>query len=160
MMKEKSRARAGLSIALAVAGMIYSASAMAQYKCSINGSTVYSDTPCAANAKSVRAPQDSVTEEQYLRKRIQTLQDERRKAHIERREAYDDEINAAQSAQRKQAQAQASDDKKRRCADLQREIASGKRALARYEDFRMPASHRQRQNELIENEDRYRRECR
>lgn len=139
---------------------LYPVVADAQYKCVIKGSTVYSDTPCSHDAASVRAPQDNVTEEQYLRKRIQNIRDSQRKAAIERGEAQQDEINAAQAAARRETADQAARSKQRRCDDLQRQIASNKRDLARYEDFAMANSHRQRQHELRDNEEMYRKECR
>lgn len=160
MLKRKTLVAQGFSIAAVVFGALYHYPAAAQYKCNINGGTVYSDTPCAANAKNVRAPHDSVTQEQYLRKQIQNLQDQRRKAQIEQREAIEDEISAIEDAQRKQAKLQAARDKKRECDELKRQMASNKRDLARYEDFGMASSHRQRQYELRDNEERYRRECR
>lgn len=53
---------------LIAAAIVFSAPAMAQYKCTVNGKTTYSDAPCAAVSSSARQARNNEVEDSPLEK--------------------------------------------------------------------------------------------
>jgi len=144
--------------------LIIPAVANAQYKCTVNGKTQYSDAPCAANARYVGALEDSVSERaridaELLRRgeKIQRNSIERRdnEAFREQQRAIDRQI-AAEHAQ----QAAAEQARKSRCSNLEHEIKWNQRGVSRYQDFGWQRSLTQQEIELKRNREAYDRDCR
>jgi hypothetical protein len=136
----------------------------AQYKCTINGKTVYADAPCARDAKPVGELQDSVSKDQQIQRLKQSLKEEQHLGAIERQhgaEVQARERTADRFVANEQAQARAADAAKRqRCANLEYDIKENQRGVARYQDFGWQRSLTQRENELKANRESYDRECR
>ncbi len=136
----------------------------AQYKCVINGKTVYADAPCAHDAKSVRALQDTLNEEQQIDRLNQSIKERRQRNAIEGGHAAD--YQAQQRAVNKQvateaAQAQASEAaRKRRCANLEYDMRQNQRNVALGQDVGWQRTITQNENELKANRDAYERGCR
>jgi hypothetical protein len=151
-------------VALAIALAICSMASQAQYKCTINGKTVYADAPCARDAKPVRELQDSVSKDQQIQRLQQSLKEEKQRGTLERQQGA--EIQARERTTERfvaneQAQARAAEAAKRqRCAGLEYDIKENQRGVARYQDFGWQRSLTQRENELKANRDAYDRECR
>jgi hypothetical protein len=82
---------------IALVLLIFVSAAQAQYKCVVNGKTVYADEPCAANAKSVGELQDHVTEDQQNQRLRLSIKERRERNQIEVREEA--EFRARQRAQ-------------------------------------------------------------
>ena len=144
---------------LVVLAVAFSAPALAQYKCMVNGKSTYSDVPCAANAKYVGALEDNVTErarvDAELLRRKQAVQ----RNYIDRRQNND--LRQTQEALTQQAAAEdaAGRAKADRCADHRRDMASNKRAQARYQDWGMQQSLNNRQQEAKAINDNMFRDC-
>lgn len=138
--------------------------ALAQYKCTINGKTVYADAPCARDAKPVGALQDSVSKDQEIQRLRQSLSEKRQRdalegrqdAAIEARDRNTDRFVANEQAMARDAAAA----RQRRCARLESDIKENQRGVARYQDFGWQRSLTQRENELKANREAYDRECR
>lgn len=138
--------------------------ALAQYKCTINGKTVYADAPCARDAKPVGELQDRVSADQQIQRLKQSL------AESQQRNAIESGQNAGVQARERaterfvaneQAQARANEAARRqRCANLEYDIKENQRGVARYQDFGWQRSLTQRENELKANREAYDRECR
>lgn len=138
--------------------------AHAQYKCTIKGQTVYSDHPCAVDAKHVGSAQDRVTDEQLRQRLQQSIKERRARNAIEEREAAEDaerervqEDRRAQAAERAEAEKK---DRNRRCEQAQRDLRSNDQARARYQDFGWQASLRQREIEARGLRETIERDCR
>lgn len=136
-----------------------SAPALAQYKCTVNGKTTYSDAPCAANARYVGALEDNVSAR--ARADAELL---RRKEAIERGQIDRQQNNDLRQTQRALTQQAAAEDaaaraKSARCADHQRDLASNKRAQARYQDWGWQNSLNNRQQEAKAINDNMFRDC-
>lgn len=133
--------------------------AFAQYKCVVNGKTVYSDAPCAANSKYVGALEDNVS--QSARQDAELL---RRKQAFERSQIDRDQEMAMRQGQQTLARQAAADDaqaraKAARCAEHRQEMASNKRAQARYQDWGWQQSLNNRQQEAKAINDNMFRDC-
>ena len=76
-----------LTLALALA--LFPMAAQAQYKCTINGKTVYADAPCARDARPVGELQDSVSKDQEIQRLKQSLKEQRQRNAIDGRQAAD-----------------------------------------------------------------------
>lgn len=133
--------------------------ALAQYKCTEGGKTVYSDQPCGRDARHVGAPQDRVTADQQLQRMEQNLKERRERNSIEYREAVDDAAKARAGQARRNQEAADAAAQKRRCDSLQRDITNNERAIARYQDFAWRNQRAQHEAELQRNRDAYDREC-
>lgn len=138
--------------------------AHAQYKCVVKGQTVYSDHPCAVDAKHVGSAQDRVTDEQLRQRLQQSIKERRARNAIEEREAAEDaerervqEDRRAQAAERAEAEKK---DRNRRCEQAQRDLRSNDQARARYQDFGWQNSLRQREVEAKALRETIDRDCR
>jgi len=89
------------------------------YKCAEDGKTVYSQTPCASEAKPMDLKVHQPTEEDRLRAQAQALRDQAFNAGV------DGERAAAERRSRAAADARQAekDAKARKCADYEAEIA-------------------------------------
>jgi len=130
--------------------------ALAQYKCTTEGKTVYSDQPCGRDAKHVGAPQDQVTSAQRLQRMEQNLKERRERNSIEYREAVED---AARTRAAKEQRARDAE-QARRCNTLQSDITENERTVARYQDYGWHKQRAQYEAELQRSRDAYDRECR
>lgn len=134
--------------------------AHAQYKCVVKGQTVYSDHPCAVDAKHVGSAQDRVTDEQLRQRLQQSIKERRERNAIERREAVED-IQREREQEDRRLQAEADKrDRDRRCEQLRRDLRSNEQARARYQDFGWQNSLRQREAEAKTLRETIGRECR
>ena len=135
--------------------LLFSVAANAQYKCVVNGKSVYADQPCAINAQSVAAPQDRVTTSQ----RMQAEEVRRREAAMKR----SIEIDAAVD-QRSQRVAAARHNARlaetqRRCESRRVALIDNARAQARYTDWDWKNSKAQRVAEAEVMQAAYKRDC-
>lgn len=93
--------------------------AHAQYKCTINGKSVYSDQPCARDARHVGVAHDRVPEQRVEEARRRADAEQREVAAIKAAEAKADEVRAQVEAERRAAAASAVD----KCAEAREELA-------------------------------------
>jgi hypothetical protein len=141
-----------------------SAPVLAQYKCVINGKTVYADAPCARDAQPVGALQDNVSSDQQLQRLKQSLKEERQRSAIERQQGS--EVRARErSVERftanEQAQAQANEAARRqRCANLESSMRYNQRSVALAQDVGWQRTLTQHENELKQRRESYDRDCR
>lgn len=144
--------------------LLIPAAACAQYKCTINGKTQYSDHPCAADARYVGALEDNVSERARIDAELIRRGEKIQRNNLERREnetfrgqqrAIENQISAEHAQQVAADQA-----KKSRCANLEYEIRSNQRGVARYQDFGWQRSLTQQEIELKRNREAYERDCR
>lgn len=142
---------------LIVALMSFSALAHAQYKCTVNGKSVYSDEPCARDARDVSAAQDRVTREQQIQRLELSIKERQERDRIERREAVEEAIRKDEA--RRKAEVAAAN-RKRRCGELRHELKWNERSVARYQDFGWQRSLAQQEAESKRNREAYDRECR
>lgn len=158
----KMTIRFGVLVAAALLG----ASAQAQYKCSVNGKTTYSDVPCAAPADTryVGRADDSVSQRSRIEAAELRAKEARQRGAIERQENVQYEVRQRAVQQQlaiEQANARAAETgRQRRCANLQYAINSNQRGVARYQDFGWQRSLTQQENELKQNREAFDRECR
>lgn len=137
---------------------------LAQYKCVVNGKTVYADAPCAPDAKHVGELQDQVSKQAEIDRLRQSLSEKQQRNRIEARE--DAAYSAQQRAMQQQvaaeaAQARADDSaKRRRCANLQSDIDYNRQGVARYQDFGWQRQLTEQEQQLKRNREAYDRECR
>lgn len=147
-----------------LAAALWSPFACAQYKCVVNGKTVYADAPCAANAKHVGELQDRLTEEQQVQRLQQSIKERKERNRIEGQQdaAFESQQRSMQrQASAEQSQARADESiKHRRCAGLQRDMDYNKQGVARYQDFGWQRSLTEQENQLKRNREAYDRECR
>lgn len=133
--------------------------AVAQYKCQVNGKTIYADAPCAPNAKHVGALEDRLTEEQKMERRQVTSRERNQLGEIK----TDTEVDRRQHS--RMAEQVAAQDrmvagiKASRCASAQRDLQSAKRSVAIFQDVGMQRSLNQRRAEQDAAERRVRDEC-
>lgn len=150
--------------ALALALTFCPLAAQAQYKCVINGKTVYADAPCARDAKPVGELQDSVSKDQEIQRLKQSLKEQRQRNAIDgRQEADHQALQRATDAQiaNEAAQARAAESaRKTRCAGLERDIQRNQRTIALGQDVGWQRTITQNENELKQRRDAYDRECR
>jgi len=144
--------------------ILASSTAHAQYKCTINGKTTYSDVPCAPNAKNVGELQDNLTSDQQIQRLQQSLKEQKQINSIDAkndsyRRNYERQANDITSREAAQASAQESA-RQRRCASLDYDIKNNQRGVARYQDFGWQRSLTQQENELKRNRESYDRDCR
>lgn len=132
--------------------VLFAPPALAQYKCTSKGQTVYSDAPCAPDAKHVGALEDRVTDQQRVDRMRQTNRARSERNAIEAREASEEAERAAiqqERADRAAARAEAERrDRGRRCDQARRDLRYAEQAKARYQDFGMQNSLRQREQEI------------
>lgn len=141
-----------------------SGQALAQYKCTINGKTVYADVPCAHNAKPVGALEDRVSRDAEVERLRQSLSERRQRDRIEGRE---DAMLQSQQRAMQQAIAAEADQaradqaaRQRRCAYLQNDVTRNRQGVARYQDFGWQRQLTEQENQLRRNQDAFDRECR
>lgn len=144
---------------LIAAVVVFSAPALAQYKCMVNGKATYSDAPCASNARYVGALQDNVSHS--ARQDAELL---RRRQAIERSQIdREQDASLRQTHRALSQQAEAEDDQARakvaRCAQHRQDMASNKRAQARYQDWGWQQSLNNRQQEAKSINDNMFRDC-
>lgn len=141
-------------LALAISG-----SAMAQYKCVINGKATYSDLPCAADARYVGALEDSVSAR--ARADAELLRRKQAMEHKQLDRQQNNDLRQTQRALTQQAAAEDSADraKSARCAEHQRDMAVNQRAQARYRDWGWQNSLNTRQQEAKAINDNMFRDC-
>lgn len=138
---------------------LFSGGAQAQYKCTINGKTVYADVPCAVNAKPVGALEDRVSRQQQLDRQAVIRSERGQLGSIEA------DVAAEKRDRGRVADALASRDraeasiKAARCASAQRDLQSSQRAVAVYKDVGWQNSLNQRRTEQDAAERRVRDEC-
>lgn len=146
------------------AAMLAPLPAAAQYKCLINGKTVYADAPCAHNARPVGELQDSVSKDQQIQRLQQSLKEAKQRNALERQQGAEvqaRERSIERFSANEQSQARAAESARRqRCANLEYDIKENQRGVARYQDFGWQRSLTQRENELKANREAYDRECR
>jgi len=144
--------------------LIVPTTAFAQYKCTINGKTQYSDQPCAANARYVGALEDSVSERARIDAELLRRKDKVQRNNIDRRDdqAFQSQQRALeqQVAAEQAHQAAAERDRARRCSNLSNEMKWNQRGVARYQDFGWQRSLTQEEQDLKRNREAYERECR
>lgn len=152
-----------VAVALA-AGALWSGAALAQYKCVVGGKTVYADEPCAANARHVGALEDRVDSRAQAEAEVLRRKEALQRGRIEGREnaEFQGQQRAAQRyvAGEQQAAADAEDARRRRCAQLERDMKWNQRGVARYQDFGWQRSLTQQEQELKRNQEAHSRECR
>lgn len=152
-----------LIVALAIALLTQQANAQA-YKCIVNGKTVYADHPCAADARSVGALQDQLTEDQQIQRLRQSIKERKERNNIESHQNAEFEAKQRalyQQAASEAAQAEAARSaQQRRCTSLQDDMKWNQRGVARYQDFGWQKSLTQQEQELKRNRDEYERNCR
>jgi len=138
--------------------------AWAQYKCVVNGKTIYADAPCAPNAKHVGELQDQLSEEQQVQRLQQSIKERKERNRIEGQQNA--QFEAQQRSQFAQANSEASQTlandaaKARRCGSLQRDMDYNKQGVARYQDFGWQRSLTEQESQLKRNREAYDRECR
>jgi len=137
---------------------------VAQYKCTVKGKAVYSDAPCAVDARYVGALEDSVSDRaQADAAALQRKQAAQRSA-IDRRDAEQTERNQRtannQFAAEQAHAANAERNRNSRCSSLQYDINANQRGVARYQDFGWQRSLTQQENELKRNREAFDRDCR
>lgn len=143
---------------------VFSAPAHAQYKCTLNGKTVYADMPCAANAKPVGALEDHVSKDAEIERLRQSLSERRQRDRLEGRE--DAQFQAQQRVTQQVISAEASQAryeqaaKQRRCAEIQDNINRNRQGVARYQDFGWQRQLTEQENQLRRNQESFDRECR
>lgn len=136
-----------------------SSSALAQYKCMVNGKATYSDAPCAANARYVGALEDNVSAgaraDAELLRRKQAMQ----RNQIDRQQAA--EFNQTQRALVHQAAAEDTVNRIRsdRCANQRQNLARNQRSQDLYRDLGMQHSLTRREQEAKAINDNIFREC-
>lgn len=141
------------------------ATAQAQtYKCVVGGKTVYADVPCAPDARNVGAMQDSLSEDQRIQRLQQSIKERRQRNSIEGQQNAEYEHRdrmLAQQAANEAAQARARESsRQRKCSNLDYDIKSNQRGVARYQDFGWQRSLSQQEAELKSNREAYDRDCR
>ncbi len=149
--------------AACLAVTLWSPLAPAQYKCTINGKTVYADAPCARDAKPVGELQDSVSKDQEIQRLKQSLKEQRQRNAIESRQESDSQLQRATDAQiaSEAAQARAAESARRqRCANLEYDMQRNQRTIALGQDVGLQRTITQHENELKRRRDAYDRECR
>ncbi|MFZ2269065.1 MAG: hypothetical protein WAV95_15930 [Azonexus sp.] len=144
---------------LLLTSLVVTAPAHAQYKCTISGKTVYSDVPCAANAKPVGALEDQVSRQQQLERQAVIRSERGQLGGIEAEGAAEKRdrgrvADALASRDRAESSAKAS-----RCASAQRDLQSAQRAVAVYKDVAWQNSLNQRRAEQDAAERRVRDAC-
>lgn len=149
---------------LILGALAVSLPAYAQYKCTIKGQTVYSDQPCAVDAKHVGSPLDKVPEDQLRQRLQQSIKERQWRNDIEAREAVEDaererekQVKQAQAAARADADRR---DRTRRCDQMRRDLRNNDQARARYQDFGWQNSLRQRETEARGLRESIERDCR
>ncbi|RIX47481.1 MAG: DUF4124 domain-containing protein [Rhodocyclales bacterium GT-UBC] len=131
----------------------------AQYKCVVNGKTVYADVPCAADAKHVGALEDYISRESRL-DRARVVNRERNHLGAIESENDADRRRIAQSIEQIRANDRAAANlKAARCSNAQRDLQNAQRASAVYRDLNMQNSANQRRGEIDSAERRVRDEC-
>lgn len=93
--------------------------AQAQYKCTVNGRPVYSDHPCARDAKHVGVAHDRVPEQRIEEARRRADAEQREVAAIKAAEAKADQVRAQAEADRRAAAVSAVD----KCAEAREDLA-------------------------------------
>lgn len=138
--------------------------AAAQYKCVVGGKPVYSDAPCAANAKPVGALEDRVSQRQLQDRAALSAKERSERRSIEARQdaefrAGQYAVGAAMASEQSQ-QRQAAQAKADRCAGAQQDLQDNQRAQARYKDWRWQNSLSQREQEARGIRETIRQDCR
>lgn len=154
-------------IPMLIASFLATSPALAQYKCEINGKTVYADEPCAADAKRVGAPEDQVSVEQQEQRQELNLKERQQRDQIEAKENA--EFEARQRAATKEVKKQAAEAERlrqeqegvrlQRCADLERYITWNERNIVRYKEFGWVLQWDQQEQELRRNQKEYDEKC-
>lgn len=155
-----NKTTAPLALALAFCPL----AAQAQYKCTINGKTVYADAPCARDARPVGELQDNVSKDQEIQRLKQSLKEQRQRNAIDgRQEADQAALQRSTDAQiaNEAAQARAAESaRKQRCAGLERDMQHNQRTIALGQDVGWQRTITQNENELKQRRDAHDRECR
>lgn len=129
------------------------------YKCMVNGRPVYSDVPCAANARRADALEDNVPTSREIDRLRQSLKEERQLRRMDSDKRADDaQYNrraAIADAQDRQAEAA----KAARCSSARQALARAEHNIALYQDLTMQASLNRATAEKKAAEDRVFREC-
>lgn len=151
-------------ILIGVLLIAFSPLAAAQYKCVVGGKSVYSDAPCAANAKPVGALEDRVSQRQVQDRAALSAKERSERRSIEARQdaefrAGQYAVGAAMASEQSQ-QRQAAQAKADRCAGAQREMQDNQRAQARYKDWQWQHSLSQREQEARGIRETMRQDCR
>lgn len=149
-----------MKVLLTVVLLFSAATAQAQYRCTINGQRVYSDQPCAVNAEHVGKMQDRVTDDQSRQRARLSAKEMREGRIVDAKRNAEYAERDARWQQKMAAEAAADRDRKERCADLQRQLTSDRRAVALYQDAGFQKSLTEREAERRANQERYDRECR
>ena len=145
---------------LAVFLVSLSATASAQYKCTVNGKTTYSDAPCAGSQGAyVGKMQDSVSERARMDAELLRRKDAMQRNAIERREAAqfrrDQELLGQMHADDQASKSAAARQQQRNCANLKRDMTWNKEDIARYQDFGWQRQLTQREIQLKQNREAY-----
>lgn len=153
------------SVIVAAALIALSANAGADvYKCTVGGKSVFSDVPCARDAKRADGGQDTVTVQQQIDRLELSIKERRERNRIESRQ--DAEYRARQQALANQiamdeTRAKYEESTKRqRCDRLEIEIRSNQAAIARYLEYGWQKMLTQQEQDLRKNRESFDRDCR
>lgn len=146
-------------LAIGLAMVVAAPLAAAQYKCQVNGKTVYADAPCAPNAKHVGALEDRLTEEQKMERRQVTNRERNQLGEIKADAEADRRQHSRMADQVASQDRMAASIKASRCSSAQRDLQSAKRSVAIFQDVGMQSSLNQRRAEQDAAERRVRDEC-
>lgn len=135
-----------------VLGALLAGPALAQYKCVINGKTVYADAPCAADARHVGRMEDRVSASQQRDRQALSARQRGERNHVEAREEMRLRADQGALAEQRDRQAKRAAEEKRerayRCESARAELRRAERASAAYQDLQMQRSAQLRENEI------------
>lgn len=133
--------------------------ALAQYKCVINGKTVYADAPCARDAQPVGAMQDSVAQRNEIEALRRSLSDQQKLQRLEQGKSAEQARFDSQAASIAEADRRAAAARATRCASAQGDKTYNDRRVARYQDWGWGNSQQQARAERDAAERRMRDSC-
>lgn len=153
-----------MRLVVVFAALLFSTAAQAQYKCTVNGKTAYSDVPCAANARYVGALEDNVSSQSRADAEAFRRRQAAQRRAIERSEAIQADRNqravnnqlAAEAAQARANEAA----RQRNCANLESAMRQNQRRIAVGQDIGWQRTISQNEAELKQNREAYEHNCR
>lgn len=135
------------------------AAAHAQYKCTINGKTAYSDQPCTGSGGYVGKMEDSVSTRARMDAEVLRRREAIQRGNIERRDAAqfrrDQELLGQMHAEDQANKSAAARQQQRNCANLKRDMTWNKEDIARYQDFGWQRQLTQQEIQLKQNRESY-----
>lgn len=143
-----------------VAALLFATAAQAQYKCTVNGKAVYSDAPCAADARYVGRMEDSVSSERRIQRLEQSIKERRERNEIEHDEHAAMRAGQRAMAEEARAEAAARAAQQRRCNELARNVQRNRGDVAFYSDLGMQRSLTHHETAARRQQESWERECR